>query len=117
MQLKTADHKHSNVLEPILNPDEITIPPNDRILVGIKSQIYTNNTVTGVLQYSDLLHEESDITFCTAIVTLTNGAMNIRINNFTDQPYKIKKGLHIANFHTIFHIPTERILHIANETC
>ena len=28
MQLKTADHKYSNVLEPILNPTEITIPPN-----------------------------------------------------------------------------------------
>ena len=24
--------------------------------------------------------------------------MGIRVNNFTDQPYKLKKGLHIANF-------------------
>ena len=29
MQLKTADHKYSNVLEPILNPTEIAIPPNE----------------------------------------------------------------------------------------
>ena len=98
MQLKTADHKYSNVLEPILNPDDITIPPNDRTLVEIKSQIYNENTVTGVLQPSDLLHEEGDITFCAAIVTLTNGNVNVHINNFTDQPYKLKKGLHIANF-------------------
>ena len=98
MQLKTADHKYSNVLEPILNPDDITIPPNDRTLVEIKSQIYNENTVTGVLQPSDLLHEEGDITFCAAIVTLTNGNVNVYINNFTDQPYKLKKGLHIANF-------------------
>ena len=98
MQLKTADHKYSNVLEPILNPDDITIPPNDRTLVEIKSQIYNENTVTGVLQPSDLLHEEGDITFCAAIVTLTNGNDNVHINNFTDQPYKLKKGLHIANF-------------------
>ena len=34
MQLKTADHKYSNVLEPILNPTEITIPPNDRVQLG-----------------------------------------------------------------------------------
>ena len=27
MQLKTADHKYSNVMEPILNPDDVTIPP------------------------------------------------------------------------------------------
>ena len=98
MQLKTADHKYSNVLEPILNPDDITIPPNDRTLVEIKSQIYNENTVTGVLQPSDLLHEEGDITFCAAIVTLTNGNVNVHINNFTDQPYKLKKGLHITNF-------------------
>ena len=39
MQLKTADHKYSNVLEPILNPDDITIPLNDSTLVEIKSQI------------------------------------------------------------------------------
>ena len=98
MQLKTADHKYSNVLEPILNPDDITIPPNVRTLVEIKSQIYNENTVTGVLQPSDLLHEEGDITFCAAIVTLTNGNVNVHINNFIDQPYKLKKGLHIANF-------------------
>ena len=98
MHFKTADHKYSNVLEPILNPDDITIPPNDRTLVEIKSQIYNENTVTGVLQPSDLLDEEGDITFCAAIVTLTNGNVNVHINNFRDQPYKLKKGLHIANF-------------------
>ena len=37
MQLKTADHKYSNVLEPILNPTEITIPPNGRVLIRTKS--------------------------------------------------------------------------------
>ena len=37
MQLKTADHKYSNVLEPILNPNEITIPPNDRVLIRTNS--------------------------------------------------------------------------------
>ena len=28
----------------------------------------------------------------------TKGAMRIHVNNFTDQPYKLKKGMHIANF-------------------
>ena len=84
MQLKAADHKYSSVLEPILNPDDITIPLNNRILVGIKSQIYNENTVTGVLQPCDLLHEERDITFCAAIVTLINATVNVLINNFTE---------------------------------
>ena len=37
------------------------------------------------MQPSDLLNEERDITFCAAIVTLTNGTVNLHINNFTDQ--------------------------------
>ena len=98
MQLKTADHKYSNVLEPILNPAEITIPPNDRVLIRTNSLLYPENAVTGILQPSDLLHEEGDITFCPALVTLNDGNIMIPVNNFTDHPYKLKKGLHIANF-------------------
>ena len=98
MQLKTADHKYSNVLEPILNPEDAIISPNDHVVIPIQSQIYAENAVTGILQPSDLLHEEGDITFCAALVTLHEGAMRIRVNNSTIQPYKLKKGMHIANF-------------------
>ena len=98
MQLKTADHKYSNVLEPILNSIEITIPPNDKVLIRTNSLLYPENSVTGILQPSDLLHEEGDITFCSALVTLNDGNILIPVNNFTDHPYKLKKGLHIANF-------------------
>ena len=98
MQLKTVDHKYSNVLEPILNPEDVTLPPNDHVVIPIQSQIYAENAVTGILQPSDLLFEEGDITFCAAIVTLHEGAMRVHVNNFTDQPYKLKKGMHIANF-------------------
>ena len=97
MQLKTADHKYSNVLKPIINSEDITNPPNDCILEGIYNQIYTENTVTGLLQPSGLLHEESYIPFCAAIVTLANGVIKSHINIFTHQPYKMKKRLHIAN--------------------
>ena len=37
MQLKTADHRYSNVLEPILKPTEITIPPIDKVLIRTNS--------------------------------------------------------------------------------
>ena len=66
MQLETADHRNSNVLEPILNPTEITIPPNDRVLIRTNPLLYPENTVSGILQPSDPLHEEGDITFCPA---------------------------------------------------
>ena len=98
MQLTTADHRYSNVLEPILNPTEIIIPPNDRVLIRTNSLLYPENEVTGMLQPSDLLHEEGDITFCPALVSLNDGNISIPVNNFTDHPYKLKKGLHLASF-------------------
>ena len=91
MQLKTADHKYSNVLEPILNPIEITIPPNDKVLIRTNSLLYSENAVTGILQPSDLLHEEGDITFCPALVTLNDGNIMIPVNNFTDYPINSKR--------------------------
>ena len=54
--------------------------------------------MTGILQPSDLVHEEGDITFCPTLVTLNDGNISIPVNNFTDHPYKLKKGIHIANF-------------------
>ena len=98
MQLKTADHKYSNVLEPILNPNEMSIPPNDRVLIWTNSLPYPENKVTGILQPSDHQHEEGGITFCPALVTLNDGNVSIPGNNFTDHPYKLKKGLYIASF-------------------
>ena len=101
MQLRTTDHKYSNVLELILNPTEITIPSNDRVLIRTNSLLYPENAVTRILQPSDLLHEEGDIIFCPTLVTLNDGSILIPVNNFTDHPLKLKKGLHIANFSVI----------------
>ena len=98
MQLKTADHKYSNVIEPILNQEDVTISPKDRTIISIQSRIYAENAVTGILQPSEPLKEENDVTFCAAIITLDEGTTRIHVNNFTDQPYKLKKGMHIANF-------------------
>ena len=98
MQLKTADHRYSNVLEPILNPAEVTIPPNDRVLIRTNSLLYPENAVTAIRQPSDLPYEEGDIIFCPALVTLNDGNIMILVNNFTDHPFKLKKGLRTANF-------------------
>ena len=62
------------------------------------SQLYDNTNVTGILQPSNDLAEDGDITFCAALVTLTQGQVAIHVNNFTDQPYTLKRGSHIANF-------------------
>ena len=98
MQLKTANHRYSNAMEPILNPSEITIPPNDRVLIRTNSLLYPENAVTGILQPSDLLQEERDITFGPALITLTESIVQIPVSNFTDYTFKLKKGLVFANF-------------------
>ena len=82
MQLKTADHKYSNVMEPILNPEDVIIPPNDRTIISIQSRIYAENAVTGILQPSEPLNEENDITFCAAIITIDEGTTRIHIKKF-----------------------------------
>ena len=98
MQLKTADHKYTNVMEPICAREDITIPLNDRHMFSMYSQLYDDTNVTGILQPSNDLAEGGDITFCAALVTLIQGQVAIHVNNLTDQPYTLKKGSHIATF-------------------
>ena len=101
MQLKTADHKYTNVLEPICSQEDITIPPNDRQLVTIISQMYDDTTVTGILQPSNALTEDGDLAFCAALVILTTDQIEIPLKNFTDHTYTLKRGSHVANFYVL----------------
>ena len=76
----------------------VTIPPNDRHLVQLASQLYEGTTVTGILQPTNTLTDEGDIVFCAALVTLTNGQVSVHLNNFTDSPYTLKRGKQVATF-------------------
>ena len=98
MQLKTAYHKYTNVMEPICAREDKTIPPNDRHMISMYSQLFDDANVSGILQPSNDLAEDGDITICAALVTLTQGQVAIHVNNFIDQPYTLKRGSHIANF-------------------
>ena len=98
MQLKTADHKYTIIMEPISIREDIIIPPNDRHSVVMPSQLYENTTVTGILQPSNNLTDNGDIAFCAALVTLTNDQVSVHLNNFTDSWYTRKKGTQVANF-------------------
>ena len=98
MQLKSAEIRYSKVLEPILNSHEITIPRHDRVLRRANSLLCPENAVKGILQPSDRLNEEGDITLCPALVKLNEGNNQLPVDNFTDHPYKLKKGLNIAKF-------------------
>ena len=53
MHFKTTRHKYSNVMERILNPEDVTTPRNDPMIVTKQSQLYTEYAVTGILQPSE----------------------------------------------------------------
>ena len=97
MQLKTADHKYTNVLEPISKEEDIAIPANGRQLISINSQMNADTTVTDILQPSTTLTEDGDVASCAALVTLTRGRTMIHVINFTDHPYTLRPGSHVAH--------------------
>ena len=98
MQLKNEDRTYPNVIEPILNPVETTRKPGKRTTIWVKSQIYTDNEATGIIQPSPLLENDEDLLFCPALSSTQNNKHTVQISNFLDHPYTLKKGTHIANF-------------------
>ena len=81
MQLKTADHKYTNVMELICIREDVTIPPNDRYSVQLASRLYEDTTLTGILQPSNTLTDDGDNAFCAALVTLTNNKVSVHLKN------------------------------------
>ena len=98
MQLKHEDRTYPNVIEPILNPVETTLQPGKRTTIWVKSQIYTNNEATGIIQPSPLLENDEDLLICPALSSTQNNKYMVQISNFLDHLYTLKKGAHIANF-------------------
>ena len=98
MQLKNEDRAYPNVIEPILNPVETTLQPGKRTTIWVKSQIYTYNEATGIIQPSPLLENDEDLLICPALSSTQNNKHMVQISNFLDHPYTLKKGTHIANF-------------------
>ena len=59
--------------------------------------MYADTTVTAIFQPSTTLLEDGDVAFCAALVTLTQGRTMIHVNNFTDHPYTLRRGSHVAH--------------------
>ena len=98
MQLKNEDRTYPNVIEPILNPADTILQPGRRTTIWIKSQIYTENEATGIIQTSPLLENDEGLLICPAISSTQNKKHMIQISTFLDHPYTRKKGTHMANF-------------------
>ena len=98
MQVKNEDRTYANIIELILNPVETTLQPGKRTKILAKSQIYTDNEATGIIQPSPLLENDEDLLICPAISSTQNNKHMVHISNFLDHPYTLKKGTHCANF-------------------
>ena len=98
MQLKNEDRTYPNVIESILNPVDTLLQPGKRTTIWVKSQNYTNNEATGIIQPLPLLENDEDLPICPELSSTQNNKHMVRITNFLDQPYTLKKGTHIANF-------------------
>ena len=109
MQTKHEDRTYPNVNEPVLNPVETILQPGKRTTIRVKSQIYTDNEATGLIQPSPLLENEEDLPICPAISSTQNNKHMVQISNFLDHTYTLKKGTHIANFSIITPEQTKHI--------
>ena len=98
MQLKNQNRTYAKVIEPILNPAETTLQPGKKTTIWVKSQIYTDNEATGIIQPSPLVENDEDLLICPAILSTQNNKHMVQISNFLDHPYKLKKGTHMAHF-------------------
>ena len=67
MQLKNEDRTYPNDIEPILNPVETTLQTGKRTTIWVKSQIYTDNEATGIIQPLPLLENDEDLLICPAL--------------------------------------------------
>ena len=109
MQLKNEDRTYPNVIEHILNPAETILQPGKRTTIWVKSQIYTDNEATGIIQPSPLLENGEDLLICPALSSTQNNKHMVQIINFPDHPYTLKKGTHISNFSILTHEQTKHI--------
>ena len=109
MQLKNEDRTYPNVIDPILNPVETILQPGKRTTIRVKSQIYTDNEATGIIQPSPLLENDEDLLICPAISSTQNNKHMVQISNFLHHTYTLKKGTHIASFSIITPEQTKHI--------
>ena len=98
MQMKHADNTYSNFDGPLLNPTEFPIRPGKQTVIHPKSQIYTENEVTGIIQPSTDLEDNDDLIICPDLTTSQNRQFTLPINNFSELPYTLRKRCHIAIF-------------------
>ena len=97
-QFKVEDHTYPIVIEPILNQEETILQPGRRTIIWVKSQIFTDNEATGIIQPSPLIENDEDILICPALSSVQNNTHMFQTSIFLDNPSTLNKGTPKANF-------------------
>ena len=91
MQLKHAHNMYSIINELLLNPKDILNQPGKQTLIHSKSQLHTENEVTGIKESSPKLEYSNDLIICPALTT-THGKHYTRLtDHFLKHPFTLKK--------------------------
>ena len=69
-----------------------------RTTIWVKSQIYTENGATGIIQFSPILKNDEDLLIWPALLLTQNNKHMVQISNVLDHPYTLMKETHITNF-------------------
>ena len=109
MQLKIENRTYRNVIQPILNPVDTILQSGKRTTIWVKSQVYTENEATGIFQTSPILENDEDLLICPSISSTQKNKHMVKISNFLDHPYTLKKRTHMA---TLSILTPEQTIHI-----
>ena len=101
MRFRHADNTYSNNNEPYLNPTEILNQPGKQTVIHIKSQIYTEKEVLGIIEPSTVLEDNGDLIISAESTTTQNRQYIVVIDNFLEHPFTMKNGCHIASFYIL----------------
>ena len=82
MQLKLTDNTYSNINEPLLKQTETLIQPGKQTVIRIRSRVYTEDGVTGIIQPFPDLEDNDDLIICPELATTRDRQYTVLINNF-----------------------------------
>ena len=89
---------YSVVQKIMLNPKGKVIQPEKQTEMYIKSQVYKEIELIGILQPSLELEDNDDLIICPALTTTQIIQYTVLFDNFLNYPYTLKKGCHHATF-------------------
>ena len=113
MQLKIEGRTYPNVIEPILNPVETTLPTDKRTTKWGKSEIHADNEATGIMQPTPFLHDDEDLLIFPALWTTQNNKHIVQIDSFWTTHIQSRKQRRMRSCRSCF-LNAETILDQSN---